>query len=246
MFVFGTESTVNPVSWSLEIEVQFYCVAPLLARVFTISNKKVRWLIYLALMTPSIVMRSVFDEDLAQIHLDRTLFGYGFYFVIGFLALEFYMAGALDVRNKRRIVFDIVGALSVVALLWPYEMPKLFSAILFVPACLGLFIAAFRGVICGAFFSSELVVVLGGMCYSIYLLHYGFIFALTKFIGQDLVLPGGLWLTTLAFLAVIVPASIAPCIAFFTLVERPCMRRNWHRELFAAVRTRLYQRGTQP
>jgi peptidoglycan/LPS O-acetylase OafA/YrhL len=243
MFIFGTPSTINPISWSLEIEVQFYCVAPLLAGVFAVTHRQIRYLIYLALMTPSIIMRSIFDLDLQQIHLDQTLLGYGFYFVVGFLALELYMDGTLALHKKRHFALDLVGGLSVVTLLWPYEIPKLLAAIVFVPACLGLFLAAFRGVIFNAFFSSELIVVIGGMCYSIYLLHYGVMFALTRFIGQELVLPGGLWATTLVFLVVIVPASIGPCVAFFALVERPCMRRNWHRDLYASLRAKLGDRG---
>lgn len=243
MFAFGTHSTINPVSWSLEIEVQFYCVAPLLGGVFAIPDRRLRGLVYLAMMIPSIVLRSVFDQDLKQIHLDQTLLGYGFYFIVGFLALELFMSGALDSNEPRRCAIDVIGALSVAVLLWPFEMPKVFSAIAFAPACLGLFVAAFRGVMFGTFFSSEFVVVIGGMCYSIYLLHYGAMIAMTRLVGQELVMPGGLWLTTLLFLIVIAPLSIAPCVAFFAIVEGPCMRRNWHRDLYARLRAKLYSRG---
>ncbi len=40
--VYGVWSTVNPVAWSLEIEVQFYLMAPLLCRVFLIESALVR------------------------------------------------------------------------------------------------------------------------------------------------------------------------------------------------------------
>ena len=153
------------------------------------------------------------------------------------------MCGALASDKPKRYTFDLIGGLSVVVLLRPSEVPKLLSAIVFVPACLGLFVAAFRGVLFSSFFSSEFVVVVGGMWYSIYLLHYGVMVALTRFIGQELVLPGGLWLTTTLFLAVVVPASIAPCIAFFALVERPCMKRNWHRDLYSRLRAKLCLQG---
>jgi peptidoglycan/LPS O-acetylase OafA/YrhL len=127
----------------------------------------------------------------------------------------------------------------MMVLLWPTEMPKLACAIAFIPACIGLFVAAFRGVILGWFFSNEYVVVLGGMCYSIYLLHYAAMVFLAKSLGAYLVLPGPLWVTTLAFLGLLVPLSIAPCVVFFAFIERPCMNRDWHRRLGSRLWSRL-------
>src|SRR2546421_3270894 len=40
--VYHEFSSINPVAWSLEIEVQFYILAPLLACVFLIRNKSMR------------------------------------------------------------------------------------------------------------------------------------------------------------------------------------------------------------
>ena len=37
--VYGTESPINNISWSLEIEIQFYLLVPLLSMLFAIRNK---------------------------------------------------------------------------------------------------------------------------------------------------------------------------------------------------------------
>jgi peptidoglycan/LPS O-acetylase OafA/YrhL len=239
MLVFGTHSTVNPVSWSLEIEVQFYCIAPLLFGVFALKDLRLRFLVYFAITAPSIAMRALFDEQLSGVHLDQSILGYGFYFIVGLVALELYFSGTLATDKPKRYVFDAIGIISMVALLWPADMSKLASALIFPPACIGLFVAAFRGVVLGWFFSNEYVVVLGGTCYSIYLLHYAVMVFLAKAFGASIVLPGPLWLTTFAFLGLLVPLSIAPCLVFFVLIERPCMNRDWHRRLGAQLKSRL-------
>jgi peptidoglycan/LPS O-acetylase OafA/YrhL len=234
MFVFGEHSTINPVAWSLEIEVCFYCIAPLLAYVFALRSMAARVTLMLLLMVPSIVMRTIFDDELAQIHLDQTILGYGFYFLVGFVALELFMSGYFA-RGRGGIVFDLAGVIAMGALLWPGDQTKLQAALVFVPASLALFAAAFRGSYLHAFFTNAWVVVLGGMCYSIYLLHYGIMIFATKAIGKFLVVSDQESLVTFAFLVIIVPISVAPCVVFYLLIEKPCMQRGWYGRLLARL-----------
>jgi peptidoglycan/LPS O-acetylase OafA/YrhL len=46
---YGEQSLINPVAWSLEIEVQFYCLAPLLAVLFSIRSRFWRMAVLLGL-----------------------------------------------------------------------------------------------------------------------------------------------------------------------------------------------------
>jgi peptidoglycan/LPS O-acetylase OafA/YrhL len=243
MFVFGTKSTINPVAWSLEIEVQFYCLAPLLAGLYLIGSSWCRALALACLMIPSIIMRAFYDDALRGIHLDQSLLGYGFYFLTGMVVLEMYLSDLLAPTKKRHAAFDVLGVLSVVVLLWPDDESKFVRAISFVPSCIGLFIAAFRGRLFNAFFRSTWVVLIGGMCYSIYLLHYGIMIAISAKLGPRLVVDGPLWLTSAIFLMTIAPLSVLPCIVFYLLVERPCMRRGWHREVAGRLRLLLGTAG---
>jgi peptidoglycan/LPS O-acetylase OafA/YrhL len=234
MFVFGEHSTINPVAWSLEIEVCFYCMAPVLVSVFALRSMAARITLMLIVMAPSIVMRTLFDEELASIHLDQTILGYGFYFLVGFVALELFMSGYFT-RGRGGIAFDLAGVIAMVALLWPGDQTKLQAALVFVPACLALFAAAFRGFYLHAFFTNAWVVVLGGMCYSIYLLHYGVMIFATKAIGKFLVVSDQESLVTFAFLVIIVPISVAPCVVFYLLIEKPCMQRGWYGRLLGRL-----------
>ena len=236
MFVFGQFSTINPVLWSLEIEVCFYCIAPVLTTVFSLRSMKTRLAIIAAMMVPSIIMRSYFDNDLSRVHLDMTILGYGFYFLTGFLALELYLSGYL-IRGRGGAIFDLLGLIGIIGLLWPGELSKFLNALVFVPSCLALFLAAFRGVLLRSFFTNVWVVIIGGMCYSIYLLHYGIMILVTKEIGQFLVISNQEWFVTVIFLLIMVPVSVAPCVGFFLLVEKPCMKREWFPNLVAKFRS---------
>lgn len=237
--IYGTRSTINPVSWSLEIEVQFYCLAPLLAIAFAARSSVARMLAIASMMVPSIVMYVFFDEQLANQHLNQTILGYAFYFLTGFMALELFLSGAFDSPRGKGWTYDVIGVAAVVALLWPGEISRLSRTLMFPPACIALFASAFRGRAFNAFFTSPAVVVTGGMCYSIYLLHYGIMILAARVLGPSLLAVVGpanvAWATTLLFVT-IVPISILPCVLFFVAVEKPCMRRGWHVEALDACR----------
>jgi len=46
---------VNPVTWSLEIEVQFYILAPLIARIYTLGTTPRRLLLILAILAKTFI-----------------------------------------------------------------------------------------------------------------------------------------------------------------------------------------------
>ena len=49
-FVFGTRNPINVVTWSLEVEIFFYILAPWLTRVYLIRKRTDRWMLQLALI----------------------------------------------------------------------------------------------------------------------------------------------------------------------------------------------------
>jgi peptidoglycan/LPS O-acetylase OafA/YrhL len=70
---------------------------------------------------------------------------------------------------------------------------------------LAMYIGTFRGVVTNQILRNQVIVTIGGMCYSIYLFHYQLI-PVTKHI--------------LAYL----PLLLVVSGLYFALVERPCMR----------------------
>ena len=49
-FVFGTRNPINVVTWTLEIEVTFYLLAPWLTRIYRMRGRGLRWALQLVLM----------------------------------------------------------------------------------------------------------------------------------------------------------------------------------------------------
>ena len=249
MLALGTRSTINPVSWSLEIEVQFYCLAPLLALVFVARSTTVRVVSLLSILSAFVVLAIWYKKPLEDAGLSLTILRFGHFFVTGFLALELFMAGFFDRSRGASLWFDVAGAIAVASLLWPGESSELSHAIAFVPAVLALFAAAFRGRAFHRFFTNPWITVLGGMCYSIYLLHYGIMIVVAKVGGTALLQVAGvesIGSASLLFAALLIPVSVLPCVCFFVAVERPCMQRGWHlrligrgRELLAALQNRI-------
>jgi peptidoglycan/LPS O-acetylase OafA/YrhL len=230
--VFGDHSVVNPVAWSLEVEVQFYCLAPFLAWVFIPDRRWVRIAAIIALATLSVVLRTQFRHVLEAWHLEDSIAEQLHCFATGFLAVEFYLGADGGRPRCPPLLCDLLGAMGIAWIFWPVRYPEIVEWPTFVPACLAVFLAAWRGAIFGRIFRNRWIVTVGGMCYSIYLIHFG---AMT--LASDAIGP---WMASrctsatansLAFLLVMAPVAIIPSAAFFLLVERPCMRRDWPRRL---------------
>jgi peptidoglycan/LPS O-acetylase OafA/YrhL len=133
----------------------------------------------------------------------------------------------LDVEQMRSSwIWDVAGVAALVAIFWP--APTTFWAHCLMPIPIGvLCVAAMRSHGLRRVLANQWVAVIGGMCYSIYLLHsllLGMLFKITK----HAILPNAVYLLNYAIqiLLVVVPV-VAPCAVFFVLIERPCMDPNW-------------------
>lgn len=190
---YGVLSTINGVAWSLEIEVQFYCLAPLLGRVFAIASPYWRR----GLLLTAVVLLAAFSPAGQEGRLGYSLAAYLQYFLVGFLFADLYLTrwrrGARAPRWWR-------GPQVVLRNPW--------------------------------------IATIGGMCYSIYLIHaqiISFVGHLTLPLGQRL----GPQLHLLVQVIVLLPFILVISALFFVLVERPCMDRDWPAKLAAWWRRRL-------
>jgi len=228
--VYGVSSTINVVAWSLEIEVQFYILAPALAIVFAVRDPWVRRGVIIGAAALAIVVQS-WLAPAAWVPL--SLIGFIQFFLCGFLIADLYVT---DWKNAptRTGSWDIVSLVGwpLLAILWmqPSPSPALFLALAFLLSC-----AAFRGTLTSRVLGTPAIATIGGMCYSIYLLH----FPLISIIGRH-TLPVGSgsaqWVHLLIQTAIIVPPVLLICGAYFALIERPCMERDWPQRLVAWVR----------
>jgi peptidoglycan/LPS O-acetylase OafA/YrhL len=217
-FIFGTHPYPNYVLWSLEVEVQFYLLAPLLAKLFLIRNSLGRR--SLLIIATLLFSCSGFFGELYRVW--ASLAGNLQYFLVGFLLTDLYVTGQLQ-TGHRSPGWDIALVLSLGAVVWLQKAP----AMMFLLPC-AIFIcgvAAFRGALSSWFLRNPWVSTIGGMCYTLYLYHSLLISFLVRVTlrARTHVLPLDLAIQFVLMGAIIV----AVCAVLFAFLERPFMRRDW-------------------
>jgi peptidoglycan/LPS O-acetylase OafA/YrhL len=241
--VYGTWSSINPVAWSLEIEVQFYLLMPLIAKLFR-WPRRVRRLLLLACIPACIVLDELLP--LRALHLDKSLLNHFQHFVPGILFADLYAtSGAAERRThdveRRGILWDL---LALIALIVIFSCPAAGPASMAIPfSTLLLLFATFRSVTFRALTRNPVIATIGGMCYSIYLLHYPLLALILPVTGRAEV-PGGLGVNLLFQALVTAPVVLGVSGLFFAFVERPCMRPNWPQRLLAWWRSGVVRSAT--
>jgi peptidoglycan/LPS O-acetylase OafA/YrhL len=237
--VYAAESTINNVAWSLEIEVQFYVLAPLLGALFFIRGKKARRAALVALCLASMTLGWFFIAPGTRAYLSILRFGH--FFLIGFLLADIYLTDWNE-RPAKSWWWDLLSLagwpllflfLSGAALPGPGQAPghePALTAFLFPIVVFFLYCAAFRGKVTNRVISNAWITTIGGMCYTIYLLHnptLGLILSATV----GLPATGTYTADLLLQLLVVFPLLMLPSAAYFAVIEKPCMRRDWPRRL---------------
>jgi peptidoglycan/LPS O-acetylase OafA/YrhL len=217
---FGEQSLINPVAWSLEIEVQFYCLAPLMAVLFSIRSRFTRRAVLLGLTLVIGIVQLRYWEAGPRFKLS-ILYAIQF-FLAGFLLSDIYLVDLVK-KSSRKLQWDLVA---IVGWLTLFGLEDRLVWVAFPFLALAVYIATFRGLLMSRVFTNPFVVTLGGMCYSIYLFHYVLIPPVLRLTANLLIEDQvGLRLATraLAYLSVLLAVSCS----YFVLVERPCMSKQW-------------------
>ncbi|WP_317166167.1 acyltransferase [Chitinophaga sp. Ak27] len=230
-FFYGADilPIVNPVAWTLEIEVQFYILAPLLAAFFFKShNAYARRIKIISAILVFIVIQQLY------VFKFRWLYDQMQFFLLGFLLADLYVEPLnLQVSKWSAI---ISGALSLFGIwlyrpeardpfLWKVGWGVALPVMIFVLYYLALFTIFWKNI-----FSKKFLVVIGGMCYTIYLIHGPIISIVANYL---LKYQFSKW-SPINYLIISVVFSLitlgASCL-FFIVVERPCMQKDWYKRL---------------
>jgi peptidoglycan/LPS O-acetylase OafA/YrhL len=218
--IYNGDSTINVVAWSLEVEVQFYVLVPLLAGIFAVADTRLRRGAIVMLMIASSLVGSLFLHT----RLQASVAYYLPFFLAGFLLCDLYVTRRDWTPSWHWDAIALCG--------WPlvwYLSPG-WSHVLLPFIIVPLYLAAFRGSLCSALFSHPIITDIGGMCYSLYLFHFLIISAVGR-VSKPLHIGDNFWAYYLLQGVLVLPFVLILCGAFFLLVERPCMDKDWPRKL---------------
>jgi peptidoglycan/LPS O-acetylase OafA/YrhL len=220
--VYGRESAINGVAWSLEIEIQFYLLTPLLVLMFRLRNAAARRALILALIVAFGVLSQWVIYPSGSARLPLSLLNFAHYFLTGFLLADLYLTGRLRSADKR-LAWDSVtlgAAAAIVATLTRFG-----QYYFLLPLMVGLLYAGFfLGRLSNAFARARWIVIIGGMCYTIYLYH---ILIISNLMTQTMPMASITRHFNLDFalqLLLILPAVFAGCALLFFFTEKPFMR----------------------
>jgi len=228
--IFSTPSTINSVAWSLEVEVQFYLIAPLLATIFALRHNLARRSLLLFAIAASAAIQLTF-------HLSQfTLAGDLPYFLSGLLLAELYLTSPNPSHSAhRKLLWDLLALIG-----WPafFLLPDQFTSLWLPALALVLCLAAFRGHITPRILRTPAIAITGGMCYTIYLWHAPVLTVVDRLLRAHAptlaLLPYPQLFLVQALIKVLAVALI--CLPLFILVERPCMDPLWPQKLAARLR----------
>ena len=230
-FFFRASNFINPVAWTLEMEVQFYVLVPLLTVIFLVRRPWLRRVLLgtATILLPACLMFFVVGRISEASHFWATIVWQLQYFLAGMLLSDFYVTDMIEWPVSWR--WDVVSGTAWCILLFSssrflYILEPLLIAVAFV--------GAFRGVLLRRLLAMEWLAILGGMCYSIYLWHF-FIIALVFKASRHIVVSHDLLANFLLQSVLILPCIFVFCVLYFVLVERPCMDPAWPQKLRAAL-----------
>jgi peptidoglycan/LPS O-acetylase OafA/YrhL len=230
----GSLPPVNPVAWSLEIEIQFYIMMPLLASIF-ILQKTARRILLVAVMIVMPVIQYFCKSDI--------LFFYQFlqYFIAGFLLADIYVNYDKQYFYKpanriKKNVLMISGLFVLTGILMiPSSRTNLVYTI-FVPLAIilfyyiVLFIPFWKRI-----FSIKWVSIIGGMSYTIYLLHGSVMAIFARFFVKYGITNEYSVYFIIQFFIMASLTMIASSL-FFYFIERPCMQKDRYIKFYNRLR----------
>ena len=235
--IYGPGSSINRPAWSLEIEVQFYIIAPLLATLFLIRPSWLRRTLIIFLIA-ALTLISHLPAIAFNMRLIFSLVGNLQYFLAGFLVCDLYVLK--DFYNHRSWLWDAAGITGLLYLVW---ITTSWSGLFYPLANILICLAAFYGHLLPRLLSFVVVGAIGGMCYSIYLTHNSVITGVHAVLVRMPSLTRHHMAFNTAMFSLSFLASLLVGAIFFLLVERPCMDpawpsklRSWFRKSHTAAR----------
>ena len=230
----GSLPAINSVAWSLEIEIQFYLMVPLLAYIFVLQ-KYARRVVLVIIM---IIM-----PGLQYLYKSDTLFFYQFiqYFSAGFLLADMYVSQDNQyfyepAHRIKKKVLTVLGVLIFAGILIIHSTRTDLIYTLFIPFAISafyfivLFIPFWKGC-----FRVKWISIIGGMSYTIYLIHGAVMAIFGRFFVKHGIANHYFVYFFIQFFIFGTLTMVAGSL-FFYFIERPCMQKDWYIKLLFKLR----------
>jgi peptidoglycan/LPS O-acetylase OafA/YrhL len=220
--IYNSSSSVLGVAWSLEVEVQFYLLAPFLCFIFLIKQQLVRRILLILLILVSGVYAYY-----SFWKLPTMLSHFLCYFFSGMLLADLYCNGhQLKLNNKIGVMAGaciFLGLPFIISVnsLWFFLLKLFFMNAAFY---LVLFNARLK-----KWMSRQVITIIGGMCYSIYLLHVLIMSGVSQGLAEMPLLHGPF--AVVMYVVLLIAAVLIFSAVFYRLIEQPCMRKDWWKRI---------------
>jgi peptidoglycan/LPS O-acetylase OafA/YrhL len=225
MIIFRSYPLVTVVSWSLEIEIQFYLLAPLLFRVLALG-KSTRRAILVSSIVGIICLQRFYHAPVVS------LYGYIQYFLTGILLADLYVSNSFAALFGSKWMSSFAVICFVTIVFWPIKdsaapAAAVFLARLSFPFLVAMFFyIILKNEQVKQVASYKFIPVIGGMCYSIYLLHYTVI-SIAGRISMGFHVSGGYLPNLLLQISLFIIMIVLVSSVFFYFIERPFMSIKW-------------------
>jgi peptidoglycan/LPS O-acetylase OafA/YrhL len=242
VFIYGVPNPINPVTWSLETEAQFYLLLPLVvAFLFYFKEQWVRVVLLIFLIATSIYFRG-YTTYMELTHVWSSILVYFVNFATGVVFAIVYLFHKPFFEAPKQWMFDFMSVFAIFGMFWFYK-PQAYwlNNVMFNLSVFAFFVGVFKGRIFNWLFTRPFIYLVGGMCYTIYLLHYAMFHFLVKFSVQFKT-GMGYWADFgLQFLCLF-PILLLICSLFYLAIEKPCMDKNWPSQLLHKTKKLFHYR----
>ncbi|MDA9201826.1 acyltransferase [Flavobacteriaceae bacterium] len=211
-FIFDTRSLINSVSWSLEIEIQFYIIAPILFFIFKIKTK----IIVITLLSIISVLWPLLFDIIGYNYLN--ILGYFHYFTFGALLCYIY----LNYKFTSSYLFDLLSVILFFLIFVLFRHKQFFINYFLGITIFLIYLFLLNSKLIIKFFRLEIISTIGGMCYSIYLIHSPLTSYLKK-VQYHFISFNSYEIDFIIGLLIILPIVIVSSSIFFILIEKPFM-----------------------
>lgn len=212
-FTFEEINALNAAFWALEVELQFYLVAPLMVYLYFLSGPATRRTIALMLMLLLPFIQKAFEQGISF-----TLLDFLQYFIAGFVIADMYISG-----EGKRFRHGLIALVALPVILFATYDASIIERIIYPFMIIGLYMVVLFNPFWEKVFGQRSVVAIGGISYSIFLIH----FPIIGYVGtytMPLPMTGNYYFDFLIQCAIIGPVILILSFIFYLAAERPFMQ----------------------